>query len=384
LPIVEIGLGGEPLLGPSVEQVDGVDLDDELDVAAHFRAAVRIDLGDQQIVADPAVDDDLVAERLDEFDVGRDRHRAAAVVARGVPRFFPDILRPDAEHDLPAVLARRHRPQLLRHRQAAARGRNDRAPVGQGGGEEVHRRRADEAGDEQVDRLLVDLERRAHLLQLAALHHGDAVAHRHRLDLVVGDVHGRGLERLLKLRDLGAGLHPQLGVEVRQRLVEQEDRRLAHDRAADRDPLALAAGELLRLALQVLGDAEDVGRLLHPAVHFVARRLADLEAELQVLPHRHVRIERVALEHHRDVAVLGRHVVDHPAADRDGAAGDLLQAGDHAQRRRLAAAGGADQHHELLVVDLQVQVLDDGHRTVALLDPFENHVCHGNLPDDLT
>ena len=33
--------------------------------------AVGIDLGDEQIVADAAVDDDLVAERLDELDLAR-------------------------------------------------------------------------------------------------------------------------------------------------------------------------------------------------------------------------------------------------------------------------------------------------------------------------
>ena len=49
---------------------------------------------------------------------------------------------------------------------------------------------------------------------------------------------------------LGAHLHAQLGVEVGQRLVEQEHRRLAHDGAAHRHALALAAGELARLALR--------------------------------------------------------------------------------------------------------------------------------------
>ena len=62
------------------------------------------------------------------------------------------------------------------------------------------------------------------------------------------------------------------------------------------------------------------------------------QAERHVLDHRHVRIERVVLEHHGDVAVLRRHVVDDVAADGDLAAGDVLQARDHAQRRRLAAA----------------------------------------------
>jgi len=41
-------------------------------------------------------------------------------------------------------------------------------------------------------------------------------------------------------------------------------------------------------------------------------RFAQLAApKRHVLAHRHVRVERVVLEHHGDVAVLRRHVVDH-------------------------------------------------------------------------
>jgi hypothetical protein len=42
-------------------------------------------------------------------------------------------------------------------------------------------------------------------------------------------------------------------------------------------------------------------------------------------------------------------------ADHDFAAGDVLEPRDHAQRRGLAAARRADQHHELLV-GLMLQV----------------------------
>ena len=59
--------------------------------------------------------------------------------------------------------------------------------------------------------------------------------------------------------DLGAHLHAQLGVEVGERLVEQEHLRVAHDGAAHGDALALAARELARLALQELLEAEDLG-----------------------------------------------------------------------------------------------------------------------------
>ncbi len=59
---------------------------------------------------------------------------------------------------------------------------------------------------------------------------------------------------LLEPRHLGTHLHAQLRVEVRQRLVHQERGRVAHDRAAHRDPLALATGEVRRFALASAGS----------------------------------------------------------------------------------------------------------------------------------
>ena len=52
-------------------------------------------------------------------------------------------------------------------------------------------------------------------------------------------------ELVVQPGDLDAHLRSQAGVEIGERLVEQEDVRLAHDRAADRDALALAARKLL-------------------------------------------------------------------------------------------------------------------------------------------
>ena len=60
--------------------------------------------------------------------------------------------------------------------------------------DEVHARRADEAGDEHIRRPFIQLEGRAVLLDPAGIQHHDLVGHRHRLDLVVGDVDRRGAE----------------------------------------------------------------------------------------------------------------------------------------------------------------------------------------------
>jgi hypothetical protein len=66
-------------------------------------------------------------------------------------------------------------------------------------------------------------------------------------------------------RELGAHAHAQLRVEVRERLVHEERLRLAHDRAAHRDALALAAGERGRLAVEQLVEAEQLARRARPA-----------------------------------------------------------------------------------------------------------------------
>ena len=55
-------------------------------------------------------------------------------------------------------------------------------------------------------RAVVDLLRRADLLEATAVEDRDACRHRHRLDLVVGDVDDRRLEPALQLDELGAGL----------------------------------------------------------------------------------------------------------------------------------------------------------------------------------
>jgi hypothetical protein len=154
----------------------------------------------------------------------------------------------------------------------------------------------------------------------------------------------------VQLRDLGAHLHAQLGVEVRQRLVHQEHLRLAHDRAAHRDALALAAGELRAACVESTPrgrgsspprDARSISPSA-PCAIFSAKAM---------FSRRHVRVERVVLEHHRDVAVLRRQVVDVRAADADLA---LVISSSPATMRssgRLAAARRPDEHDELAVGD---------------------------------
>ena len=80
------------------------------------------------------------------------------------------------------------------------------------------------------------------------------------------------------------------------------------------------------------------------------------ERELEVAAHRHVRVERVVLEDHRDVALLRRELVDDAVADPDRPARHRLEAGEKPEQRRLAAARRADEDHQLAVLDVEIDV----------------------------
>ena len=181
----------------------------------------------------------------------------------------------------------------------------------------------------------------------------------------------------MQLGDLGTHGNAQLGVQVGQRLVKEEHLRLTDDGTAQSNALALAAGQSLGLAVEQVGNIEDLGSLFHALLDLRLGGLAQLEAEGHVVKHGHVRIQGVVLEHHGDVAVLGSHIVDQTVADIKLAAGDFLQTGHHAQRGGLAAAGRSDQHDELLVLNVQAEIADSGHIAgINLIDVIERYACH--------
>jgi hypothetical protein len=147
--------------------------------------------------------------------------------------------------------------------------------------------------------------------------------------------------------------------------------------------LALAAGEGARLAGEEGLDGEDAGRFLHALLDLVLGRLTILQAVGHVVVDAHMRIERIVLEHHRDVAVGRLDLVHDPVADLHLAAGNRLKACDHAKKRGLAAAGRADQHAEGAVLDAERDALHGFHvARIDLPDRIEGDPCHRSVPFD--
>ena len=148
------------------------------------------------------------------------------------------------------------------------------------------------------------------------------------------------------------------------------------DRARERDALLLATRELRRPASQQLGETGAFRRLAHAAIDFVGGRVAGAKRKRDVVEDGEMRIERVVLEHHRDVAGGRLEAVDPAIADPDRAGVELFEPRNEAQQRRLAAAGRPQQDEALAAFNFEIDAVDRRVRAEPFADVLESN-AHG-------
>ena len=202
--------------------------------------------------------------------------------------------------------------------------------------------------------MLVKLLGRTDLLNDAVVHHGDAVADRVGFFLVMGDEDRGQSEPLLQFAQLAADLDPQLGIEIGKGLVEQQQFRLDRDGARERDALLLSAGKLRRAALAEPGQSDEFKGGGDTRADLGAGDPLFLEPERDIARHRHVRPQRVGLEHHADVPLPGRQAGDVGAANQDPAAVGAVESRDQPEQRGLAAAGRPEKGEEFAGTDVEI------------------------------
>jgi len=126
----------------------------------------------------------------------------------------------------------------------------------------------------------------------------------------------------------------QLAVERAERLVEQQHARLADEGPRERDPLRLAAGELVHPPTAVPRQLHQLKVLPGPLAGGSATDARDPQREGDVVDDGQVREQQRALGEHGDAAALRRNAgqVAPVAVHRPGrrAASIEVGAGDHA------------------------------------------------------
>ena len=129
----------------------------------------------------------------------------------------------------------------------------------------------------------------AHFDDAAEVHHGRAPADVLDEPQIVRDEEIREPQFLLQLDQQIHHLRLNRHVERRDRLVRDDERRVQRERARDADALALAAAELVRIAIDRRGiepdEAVELGHARHAGLG--VPHLVDDERLFDDLPHAH-------------------------------------------------------------------------------------------------
>ena len=202
-------------------------------------------------------------------------------------------------------------------------------------------------------------------------HDRDAVGHRQGLLLIVRDVDEGDPDIALDPLQLHLESLAKLQVQRTERLVEQQDLGEVDERAGQSDALLLPTGELIGLAVDLRGEADPLELGLDPLGDLGLRDLLAAQPEGDVLAHAQVREQGVALEDRIGGATIGGEPGDVLAVDEHPARGGLLEAGDHAQRRGLAAAAGAEHGEEFAPRDVELHLPHGDEVAEVLADPVQ-------------
>ncbi len=189
---------------------------------------------------------------------------------------------------------------------------------------------------------------------------------------------------LVDLHDLLEDRADQPRRDAERRLVEHQEFRVAHQRAADGEHLLLAAGEraggLLHAFFQPRENRENVIAVLR-----VQRGVV-----LQIGAHREILVDGEIRENHpalRHMAKSARHDPmrrqrrDVFAEKRDLARLRSQQSGDRAQRGGLPRAVAADQRDDRALLDLERDAAERGDRAVGNVEIGDGRALRMRIAD---
>ena len=190
------------------------------------------------------------------------------------------------------------------------------------------------------------------------MHEDHAIGHRAGERHLVGRHEHRGA-LCLELAHQVKHLADELRIERGGDLVEQQQLRIREDRASDGHTLLLASREAVGKGVELRSQPKAIQerrRLGARGVGLHAVNLARREGD--VVDHLHVREQVELLEDDADAGANGvrldARVRDVVAAEQDAAVVDALDQVDDAHEGGLAGTRSADQRHDVVLVERQV------------------------------
>ncbi len=198
-------------------------------------------------------------------------------------------------------------------------------------------------------RAVVDFARCTDLQDATLVHHRDAVGHGERLVLIVGDEHESDAGFLLHPLQFELHVPAQHEVERRQRLVQQQQFRARGQGPCQRHTLLLTTGDFRDLAVRHRLHLYERQHFSDGCRDLVSRFAEHFQTKGNVLPHRHVRKQGVALEHGVHRSAERRQACNILTIEFNRARRRLLETSQQPQQSRLSATGRPEQGEELTV-----------------------------------
>jgi hypothetical protein len=136
---------------------------------------------------------------------------------------------------------------------------------------------------------------------------------------------------------------PDLGIEGRQRFVQQQYLGTDRQGAGDGHALLLPAAQLTRIAAGEILHPHHAQALANLRLNIGPRRAPGIQAESHVFFDPHMGKQRIVLDHHSNAALVGRQVRHIALADPDAPADRAGQRPHGPERSGLGGDGGADE-----------------------------------------
>ena len=118
---------------------------------------------------------------------------------------------------------------------------------------------------------------------------------------------GRYAGTLLNAANLLAHFKTQTGIEVRKRLIQEQQARILDQRAGNCNTLLLSTGKLGRLTVHQHIDMNQLRNFISTLDTLCLRHFLCLQRETNIAHDRHMRIQRIILENQTDTALFRRH-----------------------------------------------------------------------------
>src|SRR5260370_5235373 len=148
-------------------------------------------------------------------------------------------------------------------------------------------------------------------------------------------------------------------------LVEEEKVWVGDDGAGNGDALFLSTGELARVVVHAIREADDAKRGFDMLAAIGFRELGEQKRELDVLESGEDRNKVVHLKDEADVArtplreLVAGHVSNLVAGNGNAAVRGDVEAAEQIEQGGLAGAAGAHEGDEIAFVDVEIEALQD-------------------------